>query len=480
VPSGIAPSSVRARAGAEAAARAGARVAWPLLGALTGLLLPAAAHAQPRLDVPVSPTPVIGAVANSAALAVLGVAARPVDDAAGVDARGGVWLGATQPLAHVGDVRLALLGGGEWQPRNRAGGSSGGEGTVSLRALARIGAARTWTAATYGRAILDGEPIGALVGYAGYAPAMSGMAFDATPTDTTISRRVDVGQMARVESGLFASAGPLEFTMGIAVERVARVTTQTLTIDVADAVMPAALQPLAERAATVRTLRAVQRRDVASGMATMGFATGPTSWLLAVTSPLATWISGDERLPRPPVQPAVVSLTVAQPLTGWFSLVGSASSGPTGVGSTVLRDDLAATRRGPAPVFAVGLRIARAPFGGRGGVPIGILGFETRVGDGDRSPAAMPTILGDSALVELLVDAPRAGTVELMGDATEWSIVHMSRLRDGRWRAQLRLAPGVHRVVVRADGGPWMAPPGLPVGNDDFGTAVGLLVVRGR
>jgi 1,4-alpha-glucan branching enzyme len=82
--------------------------------------------------------------------------------------------------------------------------------------------------------------------------------------------------------------------------------------------------------------------------------------------------------------------------------------------------------------------------------------------------------------VELVIDAPRAGSVELMGDATEWTVTHLARLRDGRWRTELRLPPGVHRIAVRSDGGPWMAPPGLPTGNDDFGTPVGLIILRGR
>jgi hypothetical protein len=40
------------------------------------------------------------------------------------------------------------------------------------------------------------------------------------------------------------------------------------------------------------------------------------------------------------------------------------------------------------------------------------------------------------------------------------------------------IAPGVHRVNVRADGGPWRPPPGLSVVRDEFGGEVGLLVVR--
>jgi 1,4-alpha-glucan branching enzyme len=84
----------------------------------------------------------------------------------------------------------------------------------------------------------------------------------------------------------------------------------------------------------------------------------------------------------------------------------------------------------------------------------------------------------DTLRVVLLVDAPRAESVELMGDATQWSVTRLRRLPNGRWRAELKLPPGAHRVAVRADGGAWIAPPGLPIGNDEFGSPVGLLIVR--
>jgi hypothetical protein len=34
--------------------------------------------------------------------------------------------------------------------------------------------------------------------------------------------------------------------------------------------------------------------------------------------------------------------------------------------------------------------------------------------------------------------------------------------------------------MVRADGGQWVAPPGLPLGADDFGAPVGMLLIGGR
>ena len=91
----------------------------------------------------------------------------------------------------------------------------------------------------------------------------------------------------------------------------------------------------------------------------------------------------------------------------------------------------------------------------------------------------------------LRVLVPRAARVEIMGDFTDWTPVSMVRLdrRDGSvggrsadgeevWAVELVIAPGVHRLNLRVDGGTWRPPPGLSVVRDEFGGEVGLLVVR--
>ena len=106
-----------------------------------------------------------------------------------------------------------------------------------------------------------------------------------------------------------------------------------------------------------------------------------------------------------------------------------------------------------------------------------------------RSPPALPppvpvanglTVreIGGGA-VRLVVDAPLAERVELMGDFTEWEPMLLSRDRRGGWSTpSLRLQPGLHRVNVRVDGGPWGVPPGMPHAPDEFGGDAGLFVVR--
>src|SRR5207244_2776136 len=58
-----------------------------------------------------------------------------------------------------------------------------------------------------------------------------------------------------------------------------------------------------------------------------------------------------------------------------------------------------------------------------------------------------------SATIE--VRAPAASHVELSGDFTRWSPVTFEHVGGDRWTLTTRLAPGLHRFVVRVDGGSW-------------------------
>jgi hypothetical protein len=103
---------------------------------------------------------------------------------------------------------------------------------------------------------------------------------------------------------------------------------------------------------------------------------------------------------------------------------------------------------------------------------------------GERGSAGAPK----RAAVELLPAAsgargirirlPGAAAAELMGDFTDWQPVPLQSLGDDLWELTLALPPGSYRFNVRADGGPWVVPPGITPFADDFGGIVALLVVR--
>lgn len=79
--------------------------------------------------------------------------------------------------------------------------------------------------------------------------------------------------------------------------------------------------------------------------------------------------------------------------------------------------------------------------------------------------------------VRLVVRAPRAATVEVAGDFTDWSAVPLTR-RGDTWVVVLDIPAGVHQMALRLDGGTWRAPPGTTRTSDEFGGEAGLLVVE--
>jgi hypothetical protein len=85
-------------------------------------------------------------------------------------------------------------------------------------------------------------------------------------------------------------------------------------------------------------------------------------------------------------------------------------------------------------------------------------------------------VRGDSLRI-VTVRLRSAKVVELMSDFTDWEPVSMSQTPNGDWTIERAIAPGTHRVAIRADGGLWRVPPNLPSVTDEFGGEVGLLVV---
>ncbi|MEP6835596.1 MAG: glycogen-binding domain-containing protein [Gemmatimonas sp.] len=430
---------------------------------------------------PAAPSAAVGAITNLSTVSLMGTTALPSGDESGMPPRQQLFMGLTQPLGRIGEVKFTAIGKGYWQMRDAVASSSSAEGAIALRATGRVNGVRSWGAIAYGRA----GALGALTS-GSLAPTSPLIGLDGGHVDTTVSRRVDIGSVAHAESGILGSSHGFDMTLGLSVERATRTTTQTVSIQ---PVNETPLGPLYKQDPIVRTLRGVQRREIATGLASLGWRTGHTAWLTSLSAPVYSWISKDVLTPKPNVAPVIVSLAVAQPVTAWLSAVGSASTNPTSVGGTTLSDNGVVTRHGTmSPVFALGVSVARVPFRNRHGESTlnGILGFESRVIEALDSVIVMADssvirVVGDSSYrVLLMIDAPAAGYVEMMGDATAWTISNMSRGGDGRWRAELKLTVGAHRLAVRVDGGDWIAPPGLPLARNDFGNPVGLLVMEPR
>jgi hypothetical protein len=96
-------------------------------------------------------------------------------------------------------------------------------------------------------------------------------------------------------------------------------------------------------------------------------------------------------------------------------------------------------------------------------------------------PATVPAFAvrrGSGEMVNLTLTGPEAATVEIMGDFTGWSPVALVRVRGDSWAVTLPIPPGAHRINVRVNGGGWGVPPGVPILEDEFSGAVGLLVIE--
>ena len=118
--------------------------------------------------------------------------------------------------------------------------------------------------------------------------------------------------------------------------------------------------------------------------------------------------------------------------------------------------------------FAVGLR-----FRLRGGpAPLALPPSPA----GDRAAFRVGPALGSGR--EIVVHLPQAHRVELAGDFTDWRPLPLDRWAEGTWRTVLSIPPGLHRLAVRVDGGPWRAPPGLRPLASEFGGEVAEIVVE--
>lgn len=73
--------------------------------------------------------------------------------------------------------------------------------------------------------------------------------------------------------------------------------------------------------------------------------------------------------------------------------------------------------------------------------------------------------------------APRAKSVELVGDFNEWQPLAMSRSADGWWLAQVELSEGDHRYRFLVDGQPTLDPHATGIARDERNEQASLIAV---
>lgn len=87
---------------------------------------------------------------------------------------------------------------------------------------------------------------------------------------------------------------------------------------------------------------------------------------------------------------------------------------------------------------------------------------------------------GRDERVRVVVVAPHAASVDIEGDITAWQPKSLARVDATTFAGAFDAPSGVVRVRVRVNAGGWGVPPGVPSQLDDFGDAVGVIVVRRR
>jgi hypothetical protein len=78
----------------------------------------------------------------------------------------------------------------------------------------------------------------------------------------------------------------------------------------------------------------------------------------------------------------------------------------------------------------------------------------------------------------LTIQLSGATLVEVMGDFTDWEPVALTRVGADRWEVPISVEPGVYRLNVRINGGPWQVPRGTRLELNEFGGSVGVLIIR--
>ena len=103
----------------------------------------------------------------------------------------------------------------------------------------------------------------------------------------------------------------------------------------------------------------------------------------------------------------------------------------------------------------------------------------TRVNDPTDGIVLRLAAVDSSKSVQVVrVRAPASERVEMMADFTDWEPVSLVRTPAGVWEITVPIKPGPHRLNVRLDGGDWVVPTNLARVTDEFGSIVGLLLVR--
>lgn len=128
-------------------------------------------------------------------------------------------------------------------------------------------------------------------------------------------------------------------------------------------------------------------------------------------------------------------------------------------------------------VFTTARHPADAVLGLRGSREL-TLGLKVALPDEhsrNAQPLRVEVVRETDELVRVVFVLPGGARARVMGEMTGWQPVELEPAGRGRFVGWFLSGTGTYRVNVSLDGGPWIAPPGMPRVEDGFGGLVGLL-----
>jgi hypothetical protein len=166
-----------------------------------------------------------------------------------------------------------------------------------------------------------------------------------------------------------------------------------------------------------------------------------------------------------------------------------------GLGTDVMKDSRywanATVAMWVAPRAAIVLGGGRQPSSPARGIPsrtFGTLGMMLSY----LSPTRFSVPLTTATVMVRTFDAISAGdgmqkitvrvggveSVDVSGDFSDWGPLTMVRRGRDVWELNVPISSGLHQIVIRTDGGKWVAPPGLPTTRDLFNGEVGIMITK--
>lgn len=177
------------------------------------------------------------------------------------------------------------------------------------------------------------------------------------------------------------------------------------------------------------------------------------------------------------VEDAVVELGVALPSLDVRATLGRRTGDDITAQTWYRLEAVLPVAEAASVVFTTARHPADAVLGLRGSREL-TLGLKLALPDAEArlaEPLRVEVVRETAEVVRVVFVLPGGSRARVMGEMTGWQPVELEPAGRGKFVGWFLSGGGTYRVNVSLDGGPWIAPPGMPRVEDGFGGLVGLL-----